>query len=374
MMLSNIKANSLLCLLVFAVIVSSCSIEINQTVEMTPSPSIESNPPTSATSSLATTPVPITWANLELVGKLVYISSAMENNSLITSIQMLDLTTGDIAVIFSAPPGGWIYYITLSPDAKSLVMSYIPPSQSSAAFSRALYILPFDTTTPQLLFPPSSSDDQYVQAEWSPDGKYIYYTHYNSNDPVDAQLNPPYDIFRMSYPDGKAEKISDHAFWPRISSDSTKLVYVSLDPASGRNGIVVANVDGTDPQNINLSGADIPEIMDAPVFSPDGQSILFSAPPPPQAYRPNWFEKLTGIQVAKAHNVPSDWWSVPVTGGVPTRLTSIQTINLFASFSPDKKYIASVSGEGLFVMGLDGSNLTRLVFDPGVHGTVNWIP
>jgi Tol biopolymer transport system component len=81
-----------------------------------------------------------------------------------------------------------------------------------------------------------------------------------------------------------------------------------------------------------------------------------------------------GIQVARAHSIPSDWWSVPVTGGVPTRLTQIQTINLFASVSPDKKHIASVNGEGIFVMDLEGSNLTRLLFDPGVSGTVSWIP
>ena len=65
---------------------------------------------------------------------------------------------------------------------------------------------------------------------------------------------------------------------------------------------------------------------------------------------------------------------MPVTGGTPTQLTKLQTINLFASFSPDKKYIASMSGDGLFVMDLDGSNLTRLLSDSGVHGTVSWIP
>lgn len=81
-----------------------------------------------------------------------------------------------------------------------------------------------------------------------------------------------------------------------------------------------------------------------------------------------------GIRLARAHNVPSDWWSVPVTGGVPTQLTNIQTINLFASISPDKHRIASLSGEGLFVMHLDGSNLSQLIVDPQVHGTVSWIP
>jgi Tol biopolymer transport system component len=361
--------------IVFALILSSCSIEINQTTEIPPTPSIESTPTTSSTSSFPTTHTPVTWANLNLTGKLIYLNSSMENNSLIARIQMLDLTTGDIATIFGAPPGGWVYYMTVSPDTKNMVMSYIPPSQGNSLSSRALYIIPFDATAIlQPLFQPPSPHDHYVQAEWSPDGKYIYYAHYNDNDKPDDQLNPPYDLFRMSYPDGQPEKIADLAFWPRVSSDSTKLAYVSLQPTSGLNELFIANVDGSNPQKVSFSGSWIPDIIDAPIFSPDGQSILFSAPGPSQSYEPNWFEKAMGIQVAKAHSVPSDWWSVPVTGGTPTQLTKLQTINLFASFSPDKKYIASMSGDGLFVMDLDGSNLTRLLSDSGVHGTVSWIP
>jgi WD40-like Beta Propeller Repeat len=359
----------------FVLIVCSCSIEVNQTAESTPSPSIETTRAASSTSLLPSTHVTITWTDLNLAGKLIYLSSSMENNHLIASIQMLDLVTGEIYTIFSAPPGAWIYYATISPDAKQLVLSYAPPSQPGSTSNRALYILPLDASpSPQPLFAPLSPHDHYVQAEWSPDGKYIYYAHYNDNDKPDAQLNPPYDMFRMSYLDGQTVKIADHAFWPRVSSDSTKLVFVSLDPVSGRNGLCVANVDGTDPQNINLSGPEGPEIIDAPIFSPDRQSLLFSAPHHTQGYNPNWFEIMMGIEIANAHSVPSDWWSVPINGGVPTQLTNIQTINLFASLSPDNKHIASVSGEGLFVMNLDGSNLTRLISDSGVHDTVSWIP
>ena len=81
-----------------------------------------------------------------------------------------------------------------------------------------------------------------------------------------------------------------------------------------------------------------------------------------------------GVQVVRAHAVPSDWWSVPLTGGELTRLTQIQTINLFASMSPDKGRLASVSGEGLFVMNWDGSNITQLLSNPGISGTVSWLP
>lgn len=355
--------------------VGSCSIEVNQPTELPPTPSLESIPAPSSTQSFPTTRTPVTWTDLHLTGKLVYLSSLMAGNNLIASIQMLNLVTGDISTIFSASSQAWIYYMTISPDAKNMVISYIPPPQENALSSRGLYIMPLDATgPPRPLFLPPSPHDHYVQAEWSPDGQYIYYAHYNDNDKPDPQLNPPYDIFRMSYPDGQPENIADHAFWPRISSDSKKLVYVALDPVSGLNELVMANADGSNSQKVSFSGSWIPDIIDAPIFSPDGQSILFSTPGPSQSYQPNWFEKVMAVQVAKAHSIPSDWWSVSIAGGVPTQLTKLQTINLFASLLPDQKQIASLSGDGLFVMDLDGSNLTRLVSDSGVHGTVSWIP
>jgi Tol biopolymer transport system component len=292
---------------------------------------------------------------------------------IVTNIQILDLLTGEISILFSAPDA-WIYYATVSPDSKMLVMSYAPPTPSNSSSSRNLYEMPLDATeAPQPLFTPPTPDDRYIQAEWSPDGKDLYYVYYNNNE-FGGQFGENYKIFQMTYPRRQSEAIAEYAFWPRLSPDSGRLVYVFIDPVSGKNELVVANADGSDSQRISFSGPWTPEIIDAPIFSPDGQSILFSAPGPATSYQPSWFEKLTGIQVAKAHNVPSDWWSVPITGGVPTQLTNIQTINLFASISPDQQQIASVSGEGLFVMDLDGSNLTQLVSDPGVHGTVSWLP
>jgi hypothetical protein len=353
--------------LLFALLVTSCSIELDQTAPLT-APG-ESNSATSPT-----TQVPVTWAHLNLTGKLIYLSSMRENDIVAGSIQRLDLASGDLVTIFSMPRA-WIYYATLSPDASSMVMSYTPPPQSGSSSDRILYRMPLDgSAPPQPLFPPPTPGDRYIQAEWSPDGQYLYFVHYNINRRLEGQLDPVYDILRIQYPDGQPEQIADHAFWPRVSSDSTKLVYISVDPVSAQNGLVVANADGSNPQPVTLSNPAMQEIIDAPIFSPDGQSILFSVPSQAPASQLQWFEKLMGIQVARAHDVPSDWWSVPVTGGVPTQLTNIQTINLFASLSPDNQRVASLSGEGLFVMDLDGSNLSQLVVDPEVHGTVSWIP
>jgi Tol biopolymer transport system component len=370
---------TLYCLLILTMF--GCSIDLAQPVTSTPSSQVGPIPPTApggagnATPSTENTTVPVTWAGLNLTGSLVYANTSLTNVTPIT-IQTLDLITGQIKTIFTTTGDAWVFYMTISPDGNQLVMSYAPPSVGTEIPSRALYTMPVDgTTPPQLLVQPPTPDDHYIQAEWSPDGKYLYYVHYNNKErEQQGNLYPAYELFRMAYPDSPPELIADKAFWPRISADSSRLVYVSLDPASGTNELFAANADGSNPQKITLSGSSLPGIIDAPIFSPDGTSILFSAPPPPQAYRPNWFEQLMGVQVAKAHSIPSDWWSVPVTGGEITRLTQIQTINLFASISPDQNRLASVSGEGLFVMNWDGSNLTQILFNPGVSGTVSWVP
>src|SRR5574341_1895559 len=161
-----IRLRFFLWLFAFALIISSCSIEINQTTAITSTPPVESLPTLSATSVLPTTHTSVTWAHLNLTGKLVYLSSTMDGNTPVATIQILDLTTGDIATIFSAPPGGWIYYATISPDEKLLIMSYIPPSQSNSASNRILYSMALDgATPPQPLFAPPTSDDHYIQAE-----------------------------------------------------------------------------------------------------------------------------------------------------------------------------------------------------------------
>jgi Tol biopolymer transport system component len=153
-------------------------------------------------------------------------------------------------------------------------------------------------------------------------------------------------------------------------------VYVSVDPQTAVNRLYIANADGTDSNQIPLTGPSIPVIIDAPMFSSDNQSIIFSAPDTGQSSSPDWPDKLMGITTVWADgSIPSDWWSVPITGGSPQQLTHTHSLALFGSFSPDKKYIASYTSDEVFVMKPDGTGVTVLVSDiGGIPGTVNWTP
>src|SRR5215211_2474129 len=130
-----------------------CSIDINQPTMPSSVGPISSTPdpgaiPDHTTPSITTTTIPITWAGLNLTGKLVYASIPVARDVPSISIQILNLATGEIKTLFTTTEDAWVFYMSISPDARQLVMSYIPPSQSAALPNRALYIMPLDGTTP----------------------------------------------------------------------------------------------------------------------------------------------------------------------------------------------------------------------------------
>ncbi len=340
------------------------------------SANVEQSPVSTSPNAGPDKQIPITWADLNLTGRLLFINYDSSDFSSAPGIQSLDLATGTISTLFQTESGGWIYYISASPDGKTLVISHIPPSDGTTAVAQALYTMPTDgSASPQLLVAPPTVSDQYIQVEWSPDGRYIYYVHVNQKLALEPnQLSPVYTLYRISYPDGAEEKVADNAFWPRLSADSSTIVYIHSDPFQPKNLLYVANADGGDAHEVVLSDSWYPEIKDAPILLPDGKTILFSAPVASATSDASLLDKLMGVTIAKAHSVPSDWWSVSTDGGLPERLTQILTVNLYASLSPDKTRVASLSGSGIFVMNFDGSDLRQIITNDGLFGSIAWIP
>ncbi|HXQ35802.1 MAG TPA: hypothetical protein VN843_17435, partial [Anaerolineales bacterium] len=297
-------------------------------------------------------------------------SANFQGQSILIDIRSLDLRTGNITTIFQTPDGGWVDAVTVSPDRKQLVLSYLPPGSTPYGNQKALYIMPQDGSAfPRLLFIPPSPEDNYAQPEWSLDGKYIYFTHFKSQSAI-------FDVERMPYPNGTLEKLPDNASWPRVSGDSKHLVYVWTDSDTRMNRLYLANADGTDARQIPMTGPLAPNIIDVPMFSADDQSILFSAPNVGQSSIPRvLFPFLHVIEVIADGSIPSDWWSIPLAGGEPEQLTSIQASSLFGDFSPDEHQVAVYSAEGIFAMKPDGTELTAIIDDVGqISGTVSWIP
>ncbi len=358
--------------MLIAALLCGCSIQIS-------GPASTGNPLSSA--DLTRKSVPVIWRNMGLQGRLIYISSSFSSGngslSTLTHVEDLDLATGSITTVFSAPAGAWIDFASVSPDGSRIAMEYLPAASEdgSGAKQELLYVMPLNASQPpRLLLPPPSTADRYYQPTWSPDGKYIYFSHVDLAAPAPSgQLFPDYELSRMAYPDGQPRKLVDHAFWPRLSPDGSHLAYVSVDLADGSNRLYVAGPDGSAARQVVLTGPYVPRIIDAPFFSADDRTVCFSAASPAASVTPTWSDRILGITVASAHVVPSDLWCVPVQGGTPTQLTHLAALGLYAAPAPDGRHVALYTGRAVAVMDWDGNHLTSVVNDTGgIPGSVGW--
>src|SRR6185503_7343031 len=134
---------------------SGCSIDLDQPLIATPSAEVASptfSPDVShdnTTPAALTTTIPVTWSGLNLTGSLIYISPPSAGDvSFFISIRKLNLITGEITPIFTTTGNDWVFYMSVSPDARQLVMSYTPATQPGSVSNRALYIMPLDATMP----------------------------------------------------------------------------------------------------------------------------------------------------------------------------------------------------------------------------------
>jgi Tol biopolymer transport system component len=296
------------------------------------------------------------------------------------SLVELDLASGEMTTVFDPPDLAWLNSTSVSPDGTQIALSYAPPpGEGEVPLGYTdLYVMPLnDPDQLQPMLQRLDPEESYFNPVWSPDGRYIYYAHLTSTAAVSSTaistdtVGYTYVIERMAYPGGQIEPLVEHAIWPRLSPDGSKLAYVTFDLSAFTNYLYVADADGSNA--VSLLPPDAFFAVDAPVFTSDGSAILFSAVSGGSAPNLTWLDQLLGVQTASAHNVPSDWWRVPVTGGPAEQITQIFDTGLYGALSPDGQRLAFVSASGLYVMNSDGSDLTQLLYTWG-GGSLDWLP
>ncbi len=321
---------------------------------------------TAETSSPAEPSGPPPWADLGLQGQIYYSAFIQEQQNLLR----LDLETGEQVTVFDPPENAWLSDIALSPDGSQIVMAYgPPPEEGQVQFGFTdLYVMPVDgSADPIPLLEREEASETYYNISWPLDD-YIYFAHFApSTDDLGSVIYVS-QVERFHIPSGESEVLVEAAAWPRLSPDGTKLAYVTDD-----NEFVISEADASNPSVLELPAERFPAI-DAPLFSPDSQTIYFSvAAVEVQSVRSFW-DILMGVKVVEAHNVPSDWWRMPVDGSSPPeQLTNIFEMGMYGDFGPDGNFIAFMTSTGVFVMSPDGTGVNRLK-NIAATGTLNWIP
>lgn len=309
---------------------------------------------------------PPAWAELGLDGALYYTAFIQEQQNLLR----LDLETGEQVTLFDPPENAWLSDIALSPDGRQILMAYgPPPEEGQVQFGFTdLYMMPADgSAEPVPLLERQEASETYYNISWPLDD-YIYYAHFSPSTDDLGSIVYTSQIERYHIPSAETEVLVNAAAWPRLSDDGTKMAYVTDD-----NEFVISEADGSNPTVLELPADRFPAV-DAPLFSPDGETIYFSvAAVEVQPVRSLW-DFLMGVKVVEAHNVPSDWWRMPVDGSDdPEQLTNIFEMGMYGDFGPGGNFIAFITSTGVFVMNPDGTGVFRLK-NTTPSGTLNWAP
>lgn len=266
-----------------------------------------------------------------------------------------DVAAETSTAVFTVPQTAWLKEMAVSPQGDIALIYAPPPEEGRPQYGfTGLYRLPPNGGAPEELLAKDSPEEIFFNPAWSPDGRMLYFSHLAPAD--DGSGTFLTTLERLDVTTGAADSVAANGIWPRLSPDGRTLAYVAFDPQTQIYNITLAEADGRNPHVLVPMGDFL--ALDAPLFSPDGNTLCFSAVSPDNASR-SWWEIVLGIQTAAAHNLPSDWWCLPVSGGQPQRLTSIFAVGLYGAFSPDGREIGFAAQDGIYRMAGDGRNLEK---------------
>jgi len=255
-----------------------------------------------------------------------------------------------------------------SPDGKSIIFQAVPKKEGIGESDYQIYTLDLASKSPRMV---STGKGACTCAFYRPDGKKIIFAS-SHLDPTLGQPKPPkpagaynwdfneyMDIFEAN-PDGTdLKRLTDAKGYDAegsYSPDGKRIVFTSM--RDGDQEIYVMNADGTDQKRLtNGKGYD-----GGPFFSPDGKSIVYRGD-----------RRDDGKQNLQIRMIDAD-------GKNDRALTDNQIFNWCPFWYPNGKgfiftqadHAAYARGEkpnyDLYMMKPDGSDVTRITFDPAFDG------
>ena len=306
------------------------------------------------------TPIP------ESLGRLIFI----EVDGGDQFVSEYDLQSETVQRLFTAPQNGWVSQIDILPDSDQLLMAYAPPppeGEIQFGYTDIYLTAPDETAVPTLYIQKGHPEGLVFNPVWTLDNEAVYYSRVTP----DSEDSTQFTVFleRYDVESGDIVQIAPDGIWPTVSQDGGRIAYVTVNPESLGNALWIANPDGSEANQLVNEGEF--EVVDVPLFSPDGAWVYFTAAENRET-AVSWWRLLFGIKTASAHNIPSDWYRIPATGGEFEQLTAIEETGIYGDFSPDGQTIAFATFNGLYLMNPDGSELEKLL-DVGATTSLSWV-
>jgi Tol biopolymer transport system component len=299
-------------------------------------------------------------------------------------IELPGRATQSVAI---TPSQGVAASVAVSPDGAVLAVPRFWRPPADRVGGQDILLVPTSGGDPLSTITRGQPGEIVGAPAWLSDGSLVYERR---------QLNDPPESVRIERvrPNGQnepAQLVMLGGSWPSASPDGTHLVMVR---SSTSERLILTAADGSN-EHVLVDRTEF-QTLAFPRFSPDGTWIAFTAatdpssvpevgparvgqraavdvPLPQLILRLPFFGASLSASSVRAHGVPWDVWLVRPDGSGLQRLTIFQDDDSSLAWSPDGRYIATLSAEAIHVVSLDGTE-SYCISAEGGYGGMEWLP
>jgi Tol biopolymer transport system component len=281
--------------------------------------------------------------------------------------------------IVALPQGGAVTGVAWSPDGKRLIFAQFwrrPNERSSGA---DLMVANADGSNAHPFAERDAPNTVLETPQWAASGR-VYYTMRRVNNGREVM-----SIVRQTE-GGQPETLVDNAYSPALSPDESTLIYIRSTRAGQT---LFKKTLGESGDGCELIPDQVFQYLSLPRISPDGKRVALGGsgeanlqqsgcggdprakPSADGPAPPIDLAALLQPDVAYAHGLPADIYSLNLDGSNMTRIADIKDDDPTVAWSPDGLKLGIFGVAGLFVVDSKGGPTDKLT-DQGGYGGLDW--